>query len=81
VGIVGLDDNPGGLCNGSRVPREGYSGVQIVAALVPGLSCGIWGLSLLAVAEGIRLAIDVESNTRTTNDLLGRLVDSKKRTV
>jgi len=67
----------GPICILLQAGHEGPNGAQIWAAVALGLWCAMSGLALLAVAESICLAIDVESNTRTTNDLLRHLIDSK----
>lgn len=45
--------------------------IVLVSLLYGGLGC----IYFFAVSEGIRVFIDIEVNTRVTNELLGKLLD------
>ncbi len=49
---------------------EKSAGEALAVLIVGALGVGLYTLLLLAAAEGIKLAIDIESNTRRTAELL-----------
>lgn len=66
--------------SGSTFPNAPQTGTFALYAMVLSLVYGaVSAICFLAISEGILVFLDIEENSRTTNELLERLVDSSKK--